>query len=91
MTVTAGNLSGTVYFYPSPASGLFLRGGLGWATLDIEGFGSESGVGAVFGAGYDIRVSGNTSITPVLNFNWGSLANDFSQNVVQLAVGVTFH
>lgn len=45
----------------------------------------------MFGLGYDVRVGGNMSITPVLNFNWGSLANDFSQNVVQLAVGVTFH
>ncbi len=90
-TVNAGNASAVLYFYPNPAGGLFLRGGIGWAWLDLGGFGSETGAGAVFGVGDDIRVGTNTSITPVLNFNFGKLANDFSQNVIQLGVGVTFH
>jgi hypothetical protein len=89
-TVTAANASAVLYFYPSASGGFFLRGGLGWATLEI-GDVSESGGGAVFGTGFDIRMGAKTSITPVLNFNFGSLANNFRQNVVQLAVGVTFH
>jgi len=89
-TLTAGNASAVVYFYPSPTGGFFLRGGLGFATLSIGGF-DESGVGGVIGTGFDIRMGAKTSITPVFNFNWGSLSDGVSQNVVQLAVGVTFH
>lgn len=89
-TVTAANASAVVYFYPSPAGGFFLRGGLGFATLDIGGF-DESGAGGVIGTGFDIRMGAKTSITPVLNFNFGSLSDGVSQNVLQLAVGLTFH
>jgi len=93
-TFTASNASAAVYFYPSPASGLFLRGGLGYASLSASQGGSsasQSGFGAVFGLGYDVRVGTNTSITPVANFNWGSIGSGVKQNVFQLAVGVTFH
>jgi Outer membrane protein beta-barrel domain len=91
-TLTAGNLSATVYFYPQPTGGLFLRGGIGWASLSVSGGGgSESGAGAVFGVGYDVRVGAKTSIVPVANFNWGDLGSGVKQNVFQLAVGVTFH
>ncbi len=55
------------------------------------GGGSESGAGAVFGVGYDVRVGAKTSIVPVANFNWGDLGSGVKQNVFQLAVGVTFH
>jgi hypothetical protein len=89
--VTAANASLTLYFYPSADGGFFLRGGVGWASLKIEGLGSETGPGGTFGLGYDIRVSPKMSVTPVLNFNGGVLADDFKQNVVQLAVGVTWH
>lgn len=89
-TVTAGNASAVVYFYPSATGGFFLRGGLGFATLDIGGF-DDSGVGGVIGTGFDIRMGTKTSIVPVLNFNFGSLSDGVSQNVLQLAVGVTFH
>jgi len=94
ITFTASNASAAVYFYPSPANGLFLRGGLGYAALSASQGGSsnsQSGFGAVFGLGYDIRVGTNTSITPVANFNWGSIGSGVKQNVFQLAVGVTFH
>lgn len=88
--LTASNVSAVVYFYPSPTGGFFLRGGLGFATLSIGGF-DESGAGGVIGTGFDIRMGAKTSITPVLNFNFGSLPDGVSQNVLQLAVGLTFH
>jgi hypothetical protein len=91
---TAGNASAAVYFYPSPANGLFLRGGLGWASLSASSGGttsSQSGFGMTFGLGYDIRVAGNTSITPVANYNWGDLGSGVKQNIFQIALGVTFH
>jgi hypothetical protein len=93
-TVSAGNASAALYFYPAPASGLFLRGGIGVATLSATNggtTGSQSGFGLTFGLGYDVRVGTNMSITPVANYNWGNLGSGVKQNVFQLAVGLTWH
>ena len=93
-TVTAANASAALYFYPAPASGFFVRGGLGWATLSASsggGTGSQSGVGFVVGAGYDVRVSPKMSVSPMASFNWGDLGSGVKQNVFQIAVGVTWH
>lgn len=89
-TLTVGNVSFTAYYYPTPASGFFLRGGVGLASFQLEGFDAETGLGLVVGGGYDIRVGTNISITPVVNFNWGSI-NGGGQDVIQVALGVTFH
>lgn len=104
-TVTLANASLAAYYYPQPAGGLFLRGGVGFATYSEEGFDSGNGFGLTLGLGYDVRVGNNVSITPVGNFNWGSIGDAGSvgipgagmgvtglkQNVIQIAVGVTFH
>jgi hypothetical protein len=99
-TVTAGNASFAAYYYPQPAGGLFLKGGIGAAVFKEEGADAAKGVGLVLGVGYDVRVGRNISITPVANFNWGSVGDvvsppdvspDVKQNVFQLAVGLTFH
>jgi hypothetical protein len=99
-TVTAANASLAAYYYPQPAGGLFLKGGAGIATFKEEGGDAASGVGLVVGLGYDFRVGPNVSITPVANFNWGRVGDvtgpidvtpDVKQNIIQLAVGVTFH
>jgi hypothetical protein len=93
-TVTAGNTSAAAYFFPSPSSGLFLRGGIGVATLSASSGGSsasQSGFGVTFGLGYDVRVGTNMSITPVANYNWGNLGSGVKQNVFQIAVGLTWH
>lgn len=89
-TLTVGNASFTAYYYPNPESGLSLYAGVGTATHQVEGFDAQTGFGFTLGAAYDIRVGANTSLVPVLNFNWGSIS-DRGQNVIQLAVGVTFH
>lgn len=89
-TVTAGNASLALYYYPQAKGGFFLRGGVGVVTLAAGGS-SESGFGLVTGVGYDLRVAGNTSITPVANFNWGAPESGVKQHVFQLALGVTFH
>ncbi len=90
-TVTAGNASFAAYFYPMPAGGFFLRGGLGLSTYQETGFDAQTGFGGTLGTGYDVRVSRNFSITPVLNLNWGKPVSGLSQNFVQLAIGATFH
>jgi len=93
-TVNAGNASFAAYYYPQPAGGLFLKAGVGFATTRVSSGGvsaSTTGAGATAGAGYDLRVAANTSITPVLNFVWGHPDSGFNQSILQFAVGITFH
>lgn len=101
-TETMGNVTGSVYFYPSAASGLFLTGGLGFSGYDVDTSPevSSSGWGFTGGLGYDLRVARNVSLTPVVNFQFGALedfdvpagrATGWKQNVIELGLGVTFH
>src|SRR6266480_3700708 len=89
-TLTAGNASLALYYYPQATGGFFLRGGVGVAELSGGGS-SETGFGLVTGVGYDVRVARNTSITPVANFNWGAPESGVKQHVFQIALGITFH
>ncbi len=93
-------MSFTAYYYPTPASGLFLRGGLGFADYQEEGSDASTGFGVTLGLGYDIRVGTNFSLTPVANFSWGSVGDVQSgpgtvlgvkENVFQLGLGFTWH
>lgn len=92
--LTAGTLTATARFYPSATGGFFLLGGLGIGTIDvaIEGFGSESeiGAGALLGLGYDIRVAPNVSLTPFWN-GIGISINNGDANYGQLGIGLTIH
>ena len=99
-TITTGNVSFTAYYYPSPANGFFLRGGLGFADYKEEGSDATVGFGATLGLGYDIRVGTMFSLTPVANFNWGSVgdahigglvAPGTKENVFQIGLGFTWH
>jgi hypothetical protein len=97
-TLSYGNSSAIVQFYPGERSGFFLKGGLGVAYSELEvdlGGGltlreTESGLGASFGVGWDARVSRNMSITPALNLSLGSLENA-NVTLLQLVVGLTWH
>jgi Outer membrane protein beta-barrel domain len=93
-TITAGNLSLAADYYPQPAGGLFLSAGVGFSRAEVSGGGSsagETGPGFTLGGGYDVRVSPNTSVTPVANFVWGHPDSGLSHNFFQFGVGVTFH
>lgn len=93
-TITAGNVSLAADYYPQPAGGLFLSAGVGFSRAEVSGGGSsagETGPGFTIGGGYDVRVSPNTSITPVANFVYGHPESGFSHNFFQFGVGVTFH
>lgn len=93
-TVTAGNLTLSGYYYPQPASGLFLSAGVGFSRVEASSGGSSSGntgPGFTIGAGYDIRVGTNLSITPTGNWVYGHPESGFSHNFFQFGVGVTFH
>lgn len=99
-----GNLSFAVYYYPQPASGLFVRGGVGTSVALVRDIGTESeanGYGFIVGGGYDIRVGRNLSLTPVVNFYLGAdgdlkegaaiVSSGYKHNVLELGLGITFH
>jgi hypothetical protein len=102
-TESVGNVTASVYFYPSAASGLFLTGGLGFSTYYTDTSPEVSGMGWGFtgGVGYDVRVGRNISLTPAVNFLFGSVgdveadgspfATGWKQNVIDFGLGVTFH
>jgi hypothetical protein len=93
-TLTVGTVDARVRFYPSVSGGFFLTGGLGIGTVraSISGFGSETetGVGALFGLGYDFRVGQNLSITPYWN-GFAVSSSNADANVGQIGVGITAH
>jgi len=100
---TLGNVSAAAYFYPAPASGFFLKGGVGYGSTRVSNSGSAtaSGFGFVAGLGYDVRVGKNVSLTPVANFYFGSdgdlaengttVFSSLKHNVFDFGLGITFH
>ena len=74
-TEEVGNVSAALYLYPAPASGFFVKGGVGFASYMLRNGGSSvsaSGFGLLAGLGYDIRVGRKISLTPTGNFYFGS-------------------
>src|SRR2546425_10982315 len=65
-TVTAGNVSFTAYYYPAPANGFFLRGGLGFADYKEEGSSGSTGFGFTLGFDYAVRAGTHISISYVV-------------------------
>lgn len=92
--LTVGTLTAMMRFYPSSTGGFFLTGGLGVGQVraEISGFGSasETGVGALVGLGYDIRVGQNVSLTPYWN-GFAMASDQTDANVGQIGLGVTVH
>ncbi len=108
ITLTLGSFTGTVTFYPQASGGFFLKGGFGLSYIDTEVSDgslsvslSKTGWGVLAGAGYDIRVGRNISITPAVNYYYGkpgdldfegeTVFGDWSQDVVTFEIGITFH
>ena len=100
---SVGNVTASVYYYPAPATGFFLTGGLGFSDYDLRDGGSITGTGWGFtvGTGYDIRVGRNVSLTPVVNFAYGgvgdlssagtTVSTGWKQSVIDFGLGITFH
>ncbi len=102
---TFGTAAFTGYFYPKVQSGLFVKAGAGISTAHFEAAGQTAygtGIGGLFGAGYDIRVGRNVSITPNVQFQYGAVGNikfpsggtyfaSLSQSLIAGGVEVTFH
>src|SRR6267143_320150 len=98
------NLTASLYLYPAARRGLFLTGGLGFSNYHLNSTPSFDGTGWGFtaGAGYDLRVGRDVSLTPVVNYVYGTVgdvnqsgvgrfATGWKQNVIELGLGVTFH
>ena len=92
-TLTVGTLDARVRFYPSATGGFFLTGGLGVGSISGAASGytaRESGLGMLFGLGYDVRVARNASLTPY----WSGFAMKSSNadaNVGQVGLAITLH
>ena len=92
--ITAGDVTFNAYFYPQPAGGFFLNGGVGFSRVEVSGGGSsagETGPGFTVGAGYDLRVGRNLSIVPNAQWVYGHTESGFSHNFFHFTLGVTFH
>jgi hypothetical protein len=93
-TLTVGTLTALIRYYPSATGGFFLTGGLGLGSIraELSGFGSDSetGVGALVGLGYDVRVGPNVSLTPYWN-GFAMASSNTDANVGQIGLGVTVH
>jgi hypothetical protein len=93
-TLTVGTVTALLHYYPSATGGFFLTGGLGLGSIraEFDGVGSatETGVGALVGLGYDIRVGQNVSLTPYWN-GFAATTSNADANVGQIGLGVTVH
>lgn len=101
VTIGAGNTSFIVQFYPGSNGGVFLKGGLGIATIrvstDILGVdvqATETGFGTTLGLGYDARVGRSLFLTPNVDVIWqtydiGGASAD--QAIVLFTLGLTWH
>ena len=70
-----GNGSFVVLFYPTMDGGLFVKGGVGGASVSrvsVEGntttTTTENGFGATLGAGWDVRIGRNLYLAPGVDF-----------------------
>jgi len=104
VTATVGAVSFVAQYYPMPASGLFVKGGVGYSGIVFVATGQEvtgTGFGLSAGAGYDVRVGRNISITPLVDFLYGgsrelqlngtTLLDGVSSTLISFGLGVTFH
>jgi hypothetical protein len=102
-TVTVGQVNVAGSFYLRPQSGFFLKIGGGFSTYSSTNGGERSGLGGAFtlGAGYDIRVASNISLTPVVGYLHGDVDDikvdgvtqdaAWRQSAFHIGLGVTFH
>ncbi len=101
-----GALHAVALWYPSPrGTPWFLKGGFGFVGYRVDGGAdveaiTASSFGGQFGAGYDLRVTRNVSLTPQFTFVGSLFANlesegqrlaDVTLTLIQFGMGVTVH
>jgi hypothetical protein len=91
-TLNVNAITAAARFYPSARGGFFLIGGLGIGTVSaaVSGFGSgsETGVGALLGLGYDMKIGPKVYLTPYWN-GFAMNSSSTNANVGQIGLGVT--
>ena len=92
--IVFGHVSGVAYWYPQATGGFFAKGGIGIGTLSADagplGDESDSGLALHAGAGYDIRLGRNFSLTPTAGIFWASIDPD-NANALYLGLNATGH
>ena len=98
-TVTVYPMSTTAFFLKGGVGLSFMSTRAGLSGLSAHA--SKAGWGVIGGLGYDLRVGRKTSITPSFNYYYGkpgdiSVGGDvvfpgWNQNVLDFALGITFH
>jgi hypothetical protein len=108
VTSRVGYLMAVAQWYPQALGGFHLLGGLGVGMLNEEdtdsafGYELESVGGALqLGAGYDLRMTRNFSLTPYFNvlgmaggepkLDGASIGGSLSANVIQFGLGFSWH
>ena len=107
-TLTAGTADFVVQWYPQVAGGFYLLGGIGFGSVSTSvdtGMGTltnnKGGVGYNAGAGYDIRLRRNFSLTPYVAFfgvstgsnasSLGAANTRITAHVMAFGLGFTWH
>jgi opacity protein-like surface antigen len=92
--LTAGTITGSVYYYPLQHTPLYVRGGVGLGLLQIEvdgiGGDTQTGFGWSVGLGYDIPVGETTALTPYANWMWGDL-EEGGFNIYQIGLALSIY
>ena len=99
-----GALLGVAQWYPSVTSGFHMKGGLGFSAYSEEDPTAKAqaiGLGYQVGAGYDVRMARNFSLTPYLQYvrafrakaltQGSSTGDDVSPNYLHAGLGFTWH
>lgn len=86
--------------YPASRGSFYLKGGLGVSGSDFRNSASpglvvvsrEAGLATVVGAGLDIRVGRNVSLTPSVDLHYQFYdRSEVTERIVTVGLGVTFH
>ena len=85
-------------FYPAPATGLYLKGGLGLGRSEVdfdEGFGiGDTGFAGLVGAGWEVRVGRRLYLNPAIDLiqhrYTGRGGDRYRERIVNFGIGVLF-
>jgi hypothetical protein len=91
-TLSFGNVTATVYYYPAADGGFFLLGGLGGSSLQLESGpfkGETNGPGFTAGLGYDWRVGKSFALTPYITLLEGHFDGG-NAHVAHVGLGFTW-
>lgn len=105
--VGIGDVSATVTYYPRQSSGLFVKAGAGPSfaySLEDSSPGGDvtgSGMGAIVGAGYDMYLGRNFSLTTNVDFRFSRIGEltlaqqsgfrSWKHNVLDVTLGIKFN